>query len=306
MISVATILFLVSFALLLIDILIGAYVYRDAARRGMNALLWTIIAVFAPSLVGFIIYLIVRSNYSDLKCPQCDAPVTEQYVVCPKCGVKLKPSCPNCSAPVEQDWKLCPRCASPLPERYDDIVPPNRKNDKTLGKVLLVLLIIPILLIALIFGGMITYSFTSPGGGGSVITETDFETLYAAQETSDVKDWLESRSDNGIAHVMQYTTTTSDGQKTYYYLLYVPGAGEFTGTGMANGGFFSDIYRAEFAKGATDKQIVFCIEAYSDKAQKLEIYLDGQKLDCEITEVNFNPVQKIFMDTAGDLTVGDE
>ena len=56
---------------LIVPILIGVYVYRDANRRGMNALMWTLIALFAPSLIGFIIYLLVRSSYSDLECPKC-------------------------------------------------------------------------------------------------------------------------------------------------------------------------------------------------------------------------------------------
>ena len=32
-----------------LPILIGVYVYRDAKRRNMNAPLWTIIAILAPS-----------------------------------------------------------------------------------------------------------------------------------------------------------------------------------------------------------------------------------------------------------------
>lgn len=51
-----------------IPVLIGVYVYRDAKRRNMNALLWTLIAILAPSLIGFIIYLFVRGNYDDLQC----------------------------------------------------------------------------------------------------------------------------------------------------------------------------------------------------------------------------------------------
>ena len=101
-------------ALLTISVLIGVYVYRDAKRRGMNAVLWTLIAVAAPALVGFIIYLLVRGNYADLECPQCGAAVTEQYVVCPRCGTKLRPACPSCAFPVEPDWKVCPKCAAPL------------------------------------------------------------------------------------------------------------------------------------------------------------------------------------------------
>ena len=92
-------LFMLMIIVALLPLLIGVYVYRDAKRRGMNAALWTLIAILAPSLIGFIIYLLVRGNYSNLKCPRCAATVTEQYVVCPKCGAKLKPSCPNCLKP---------------------------------------------------------------------------------------------------------------------------------------------------------------------------------------------------------------
>ena len=74
---------------LVLPVLVAVYVYRDAKRRKMNAALWTLIAILAPSLIGFIIYLLVRGNYSNLKCPRCGTGVTEQYVVCPKCGVKL-------------------------------------------------------------------------------------------------------------------------------------------------------------------------------------------------------------------------
>ena len=66
---------------LIVPILIGVYVYRDANRRGMNALVWTLIALFAPSLIGFIIYLLVRSGYSDLECPRCQTAIKEEYVL---------------------------------------------------------------------------------------------------------------------------------------------------------------------------------------------------------------------------------
>ena len=73
-------LFMLMIIVALLPLLIGVYVYRDAKRRGMNAALWTLIAILAPSLIGFIIYLLVRGNYSNLKCPRCAATVTEQYV----------------------------------------------------------------------------------------------------------------------------------------------------------------------------------------------------------------------------------
>ncbi len=62
---------LIALIVLSIPVLIGVYVYQDAKRRGMNAVLWTLVAVIAPALVGFIIYLLVRNGYSDLECPRC-------------------------------------------------------------------------------------------------------------------------------------------------------------------------------------------------------------------------------------------
>ena len=61
-------LFMLMIIVALLPLLIGVYVYRDAKRRGMNAALWTLIAILAPSLIGFIIYLLVRGNYSTLRC----------------------------------------------------------------------------------------------------------------------------------------------------------------------------------------------------------------------------------------------
>ena len=103
--ALASITVLIIFAIaLVIPVLIGVYVFRDASSRGMNAVLWTLIAVIAPSLIGFIIYLLVRGNYSNLKCGSCGADIREDFVICPVCGAKLKPTCPSCSFPVAPGW----------------------------------------------------------------------------------------------------------------------------------------------------------------------------------------------------------
>ena len=56
--------------IVLLPILVGIYVFRDAKSRGMNAAMWTLIAILVPSLIGFIIYLLVRGSYSNRRCPQ--------------------------------------------------------------------------------------------------------------------------------------------------------------------------------------------------------------------------------------------
>lgn len=37
------------------------YVNRDAGRRGMNRLAWTLIVIFVPNAIGFIIYFLMRN-----------------------------------------------------------------------------------------------------------------------------------------------------------------------------------------------------------------------------------------------------
>lgn len=279
-----------------IPAIIGVYVYRDANRRGMNAVLWTLIAILAPSLIGFIIYLLVRGNYSNLRCPQCNAPVNEQYVVCPKCGAKLRPTCPNCTAPVEADWKVCPRCAEPLPEIHEDIVTPVRPKDKTLWKILVAIILIPLILL-LVLG--ISFSAAS-GGGASSLREASFDEYFQDQEVPEstkeyVQDWLDGLTpDLDQAYALMYERTyepeRSDGRSDYYYLIYIPRGGEVDRRGFGySSGLFSDSFKLEL-EGSHNQDGLYCAMTTSKKGgPKLNITLDGQKLKAEITEVDFNP-----------------
>lgn len=48
---------------LAVPILIGVLVFRDARRQGMSSpLAWALAAALAPSFIGLIIYLVVRSS----------------------------------------------------------------------------------------------------------------------------------------------------------------------------------------------------------------------------------------------------
>jgi predicted RNA-binding Zn-ribbon protein involved in translation (DUF1610 family) len=84
---------------ILVPLLLGVFVYRDAKDRGMNhPLLWALAAALCPSFLGLIVYLLVRGNYTNWKCPRCGGPVQESYTACPQCGAKLKQkgTCPHC------------------------------------------------------------------------------------------------------------------------------------------------------------------------------------------------------------------
>ena len=97
-------------------VFLTAYVNRDAARRGMNAALWTIlILVFLPTwgLIGLIIYFLMREPLP-YACPQCSATVSARFNFCPNCKCNLNPSCPQCKQEVGELDKFCAYCGNDL------------------------------------------------------------------------------------------------------------------------------------------------------------------------------------------------
>jgi cytochrome bd-type quinol oxidase subunit 2 len=88
---------------------IGLYVYRDARRRGMEPLLWTLMAIFVPYFLGLIIYLIARQPLQ-AACPFCGARSPEKASFCPSCGRSLIRTCARCHAPLESEARFCHAC----------------------------------------------------------------------------------------------------------------------------------------------------------------------------------------------------
>jgi len=107
-----------SLILLIIWIMVIAWVYRDAERRGMNGLLWALL-VLIGNLIGLIIYLIIRTESRSritqepvATCPGCQKPIRDDFAFCPDCGKMLKPQCPKCQNEIQNGWKICPHCGT--------------------------------------------------------------------------------------------------------------------------------------------------------------------------------------------------
>ncbi len=273
--------------ILAIPVAIGVFVYRDARRRGMNVALWTLIAVLAPSLIGFIIYLLVRGNHSDMKCPNCNTRITEQYVVCPGCGAKLKPTCPNCMTAVEPDWKVCPKCANPLPEYQDDVVMPVKPKDRALWKILIAVIVIPIVLIVL----MIAPYTVTPSSVESGMEEILVEEYLGRMNEPRIEAWLdECDNDLGKAYALEYKTEL-DGQKEIHYLVYVPEMEEcFNYRPDLHTGLFGTTLNIELENvdGESGTTVILVTCTGEDYIELKEIELDGVELDCEIIEVDYD------------------
>ena len=98
---------------LAIIILLIGYVNADSKRRGMNALLWTLLVIFVPKALGFLAYFLLRKPLLS-PCPQCGTPVRADYAYCQKCGRGLRPFCCHCGRAVSDDFVCCPYCGKPL------------------------------------------------------------------------------------------------------------------------------------------------------------------------------------------------
>ena len=94
-------------------ILLTGYVYADSKRRGMNALLWTLLVILIPKAIGFIAYFMLRKPLLE-PCPNCRWPIGSDFAYCPKCGYALTPSCANCGRAIRRDYKCCPFCGKPV------------------------------------------------------------------------------------------------------------------------------------------------------------------------------------------------
>ena len=287
-----TILFLFLLPLFfIIPVLVGIYVYRDAKKRGMNAVLWLLISLLAPSLLGFIIYLLVRNNYSDLKCPNCDTRVEESFIVCPNCRTKLRPTCPSCSATVQTTWKVCPHCDETLSAYSGDVAAPVRSKDKTLWKILIAILIIPTVVIFLMIAAITAFSFNNGGylysSGLAAIPVEEY--LKECDYREVVEDFI--FSDNGTAYKVMQLNEDDLAPDQCKYLIYIPGARGYVDytTELEAKHWFSDDYYLELdiLCNNTGEELIFEFTYQTSECpDELFVLYNGRKADIHRAEYN--------------------
>jgi hypothetical protein len=91
--------------------LLVGYVNADAGRRGMNRILWTILVIFVPNAIGFILYFLLRNPIRS-HCPRCATEVDLHVNYCPACGYGFHPTCSHCKASLRATDSYCPQCGT--------------------------------------------------------------------------------------------------------------------------------------------------------------------------------------------------
>jgi len=97
-----------------IYVLLVGYVWGDARRRGMNHVLWMLLAIFVPNAIGIILYFVLRDPIP-IPCPACGTPARKGHAFCAACGTAVSPACPQCRQPLEPGFRHCTRCGLQLP-----------------------------------------------------------------------------------------------------------------------------------------------------------------------------------------------
>ncbi len=66
------------------------FVFADARRRDMRSILWVLVALLFPHLLGFLLYFVMRHPIA-AACTHCGLTVSNHQRFCPWCGTSLVP-----------------------------------------------------------------------------------------------------------------------------------------------------------------------------------------------------------------------
>ena len=247
-----------------IPVMIGIYVYRDANTRGMNAPLWTLIAVLAPTFIGLIIYLIVRTDHSTFQCPKCNQVL-------------------------EASWEICPKCGEPVPEGIK-VSPVIGQKDKGLGKILLAVILIPLLIVILLIIGLFNFRTTNYGSIGSA----DGMRIEDFADNKVVSDWLDKSDSqgNGIYVLAHQEATASNNSTKYSYIFYRKGltsSVDVAVDGAPNGLFTNSELTIKYTDTGTittSNYDIYQVDYFTSDSPKLVVYVNGHKADFIQTMTN--------------------
>lgn len=76
--------FMVSVFSIVIDIIV--WIYKDSKARGVEPLLWVLIAIFGSPLIGLILYLAIGRKEEKVQCYNCGIMVMKSAKFCNNCG----------------------------------------------------------------------------------------------------------------------------------------------------------------------------------------------------------------------------
>ena len=176
----------------------------------------------------------------------------------------------------------------------DDIVFPVRPKDRTLWKILAVIVVIPAIML-LAFATMFSISSSS-----SSFREVSLESYFADEElplaTKEyVRDWVDNlpKEENHVyALRFRYQVLEDSKEKDYYYLIYIPGCGNVSSNSFGySAGLFGIGGELKLELNGNGGEESFYCMMISEKRQApgIRVIWNGKRLEDVVSVVDFNP-----------------
>lgn len=269
------------------------FVYRDASKRGMNPLAWSLVAALVPLFLGLIMYLVCRKPLVDWQCPNCGAGIDATDRKCPQCGKSFLTQCPECNFPVQRGWNACPSCGTELPKEYGQ---PVRAYKKDNGMIALIIIVAVVLLV--LFLAIFSVLQISRGGDNSYESYGGYEGMYnitaedMAGNTAIAK-WIATCDEKTQVHVL--VSTESD-----TCIVYLPNQDTLMRSDMSlcyvsDGSVILDIFVETTSYEDKYGYDFFLYEFAVSEDTELYVYMDGKSCDSTMTITD----QDISMETWG-------
>lgn len=92
-------------------VLVALWVYANALKSKLNAVLWGIIVLFT-NLAGLLVYLIYKQG--NHTCYKCGAVQSKANIYCTFCGAKIGAACDHCHSAISEKDDYCKNCGSKI------------------------------------------------------------------------------------------------------------------------------------------------------------------------------------------------
>lgn len=161
----------------------------------------------------------------------------------------------------------------------------KEQNSKTLYIVLIVL--IALLILAVLIWRFSSNRFISASG----VKTYEVDEYLDAMDQKQISEWFENiGGEYDTAYVLRHIEVSNlEFQTVYNYVIYVPSAGKDSVVGVGtSGSIFHHYLKLELDTDGQSGNIIFCITFYTDQEMDFKVYIDGKKINTEITDVDFN------------------
>jgi hypothetical protein len=98
--------------LMALYVLMVGYVSRDAPRRNMGTVFWTLVCLI-PGGIGSVLYFLLRLPIVSL-CPSCGTRIQSEFHFCPQCAFQVSAACGKCYRGVRITDLFCVNCGHDL------------------------------------------------------------------------------------------------------------------------------------------------------------------------------------------------